>query len=96
MHPRQAISIVVPSTQTSAVSKPHNLFHTFFKVLKTNHITLHHRPLHWLVIDARIKYNFFSLLSFLLCHVYLSGLLEIYTPSRSFGIRTENSFSCVV
>ena len=58
MRTRQAICIVVPSTQTSAVSKPHNLSHTFFKVLKTSHITLHHHTLHWLLVDARIKSTF--------------------------------------
>ena len=64
-----------------------NAARLILKAPKTDHITPHLHTLHWLPVDARIKYKLYSL-----CYgavtstgpVYLSDLLKIYTSSRQF------------
>ena len=58
--------------------------HLILKTPKTEHITPHLRTLHWLTIDARLKYKLCSLCIGAITStgpVCLSDLLKIYTPS---------------
>ena len=72
-----------------------NVARLILKALKTDHITPHLRTLHWLPIDARIKYKLCSLCFGTIAStgpVYLSDLFKIYAASRhvrsSADIRT--------
>ena len=62
-----------------------NAARLILKAPETDHITPHLRTLHWLPIDARIKYKLFSLYFDTITPpgpVYFSDLLKIYTPPR--------------
>ena len=68
------------------------------KAPKTDHITPHLRTLHWLLIDARIKYKLCSLCFGAItstCPVCLSDLLKIYTPSRQLRSSADIRILCI-
>ena len=68
------------------------------KAPRTEHITPHLRTLHWLPVDARIKYNLCSLCYGAVtstCPVYLSDLLKIYTSSRQFESSADIHILCI-
>ena len=69
-----------------------------FKAKKRDHVSPLLQSLHWLPIEARIKYK----LS-MICHkffsgsspVYISNLLSVYTPARSLRSSTDHFTLCV-
>ena len=68
------------------------------KAPKTDHITPHLRTLHWLPIDARIKYKLCSLCSGAITStgpIYLSDLPKIYTPSRQLRSSADIRILCI-
>ena len=68
------------------------------KASKTDHITPHLRTLHWLSVDARIKYKLCSLCFGVITStgpVYLSDLLKIYTLSRQLRSSAEIRTLCI-
>ena len=75
-----------------------NAARLILKASKTDHITPHLRTLHWLLIDARIKYKLCSL-----CYgaitftgpVYLSNLLKIHTSSRQLRSSADIRILCI-
>ena len=88
----------VPSKQTSKVQN--NAACLILKTPKTDHITPHLCTLHWLPVDARIKYKLCSLCFGVITssstgHVYLSDLLKIYTPSRQLQSPVNKHILCI-
>ena len=68
------------------------------KAPRTDHITPHLHTLHWLPIDARIKYKLCSLCFGAIIStgpVYLSDLLKIYTPSRQLRSSADIPILCI-
>ena len=68
------------------------------KAPNTDHITSHLRTLHWLPIDARIKYKLCSLCFGAITStgpVYFSDLLKIYTPSRQLRSSADIRILCI-
>ena len=63
------------------------------RVPKSDHITPHLRTLHWLPVDARIKYKI-ACLCFNAVNssgpVYLSDLVTLYTPARTLRSSSDN------
>ena len=75
-----------------------NAARLILKASKTDHITPHLRTLHWLPIDARIKYKPCSLSFDAITStgpVYLSDLLKIYTPSRKLRSSADKRILCI-
>ena len=75
-----------------------NAARLILKALKTDHITPHLRTLHWLPIDARIKYKLCSLCFGTITStgpVYLSDLLKIYTPPRQLRSSADIRLPCI-
>ena len=75
-----------------------NAARLILKAPKTDHITPHLRTLHWLPIDARIKYKLRSLCFGAItsiCPVYLSDLLKICTPSGQLRSSAEIRIMCI-
>ena len=75
-----------------------NAAHLILKVPKADHITPHLRTLHWLPIDARIKYKLCSLCFGAItstCPVCLSDLIKIYTPSRQLRSSADICTLCI-
>ncbi len=75
-----------------------NAARLILKAPKTDHITPHLRTLHWLPIDARIKYKLCSLCFGAITStgpVYLSDLLKIYTPSRQLRSSADIRILCI-
>ena len=75
-----------------------NAARLILKAPKTDHITPHLRTLHWLPIDARIKYKLSSLCFGAITStgpVYLSDLLKIYTPSRQLRSSADIRILCI-
>ena len=75
-----------------------NAARLILKAPKTDHITPHLRTLHWLPIDARIKYKLCSLCFGAVTSagpVYLSDLLKIYTPSRQLRSSADIRILCI-
>ena len=75
-----------------------NVARLILKALKTDHITPHLRTLHWLPIDARIKYKLCSLCFGAITStgpVYLSDLFKIYTPSRQLRSFADIRILCI-
>ena len=76
------------------------LTHIFRLILKSkrNHFAPHLRTLHLLLIDARIKYKLSSLCFGAIAStgpVYLSDLLQIYTPSRKLRSSADRCLLCI-
>ena len=74
-----------------------NAAHLILKVPKADHITPHLRTLHWLPIDARIKYKLCSLCFGAITStgpVYLSDLLKIDTTSRQLRSSADIHILC--
>ena len=68
------------------------------KAPKTDNIIPHLRTLHWLPLDARIKYKLCSLCFGAITSagpVYLSDLLKIYTPSRQLQSSADIRIPCI-
>ena len=63
-----------------------NVAHLILKASKTDHTTPHFHTLHWLPINARVKYKLCSYCFVAITSTVLSNLsfnlLKIYTPSR--------------
>ena len=75
-----------------------NAARLILKAPKTDHITPHFRTLHWLPIDARIKYKLCSLCFDTIIStgpVYLSDLLKIYTPCRQLQSSADIHMLCI-
>ena len=75
-----------------------NAARLILKASKTDHITPHLRTLHWLPIDARIKCKLCSLCFGAITStgpVYLSDLLEIFTPSRKLRSAADIRILCI-
>ena len=75
-----------------------NAARLILKAPKTYHITSHFRTLHWLPIDARIKYKLCSVCFGAITStgtVYLSDLLKIYTPSRQLRSSADIRILCI-
>ena len=75
-----------------------NAARLILKAPKTERITPHLRTLHWLPIDARIKYKPCSLSFDAITStgpVYLSDLPEIYTPSRQLQSPADICILCI-
>ena len=75
-----------------------NAARLILKALKTKQITPHLRTLHWLPIDARIKYKLCSLCFGAITSTgpaALSDLLKIYTPSRQLRSPADIRILCI-
>ena len=75
-----------------------NAARLILKAPKTDHITPHLRTLHWLSIDARIKYKLCSPCFGAITStgpVYLSDLLKIYTFSRQLRSSSDIPILCI-
>ena len=76
-----------------------NAVHLSLKAPKTDHTAPHLCTLHWLPIDARIKYKLCSLCFDAMTStgpVCLSGLLKIYTPSRQLQSFADICILCIL
>ena len=88
-----------PSHLIDKLQKVQNCAATLvFRAKKRDHITPLLRKLHWLPIEARIKYklsvlchNFFSGT----CPSYLSDLLSVYVPSRTLRSSSDSRTLCI-
>ena len=69
-----------------------------FQCRKQNHISPLLMSLHWLPINARIKYELSVICNsfFLgLSPTYLSDLLSVYTPKRNLHSSSDNGILCI-
>ena len=88
-----------PQDLQTRLQKIHNnAARLILNVPKRDHITPHLRTLHWLPIDARIKYKICSLCFGAITStgaVYLSHLLKMYTTSRQLRSSADNRILCI-
>ena len=82
-----ALLVGCPHSLTVRIQKlQNNAARLTLRIPRTEHITPHLRTLHWLPVEARIKYKI-ACLCFSAVHstgpVYLSELIKLYRPSRT-------------